>query len=212
MKYSRARMALAIAGALALTSTLVACGSDEDTKADSNAKVTLNVVGLLPGAKPEAQTALAAEVADFQKENPNITISTKDYEWKATTFAADLAGGTLPTVFEIPFTDAKTLIANGQISDMQANVDTLSYAKNFNPNVVQYGQGPDGHIYAIPAKSVYAVGLHYNRDLFTKAGLDPAKPPTTWDEVRTAAKAIAEKTQQAGFAQMAKDGDRKSVV
>jgi ABC-type glycerol-3-phosphate transport system substrate-binding protein len=199
-------MAFAIAGALALSSTLVACGDDDSKSADSNAKVTLNVVGLLPGAKPEAQTALAAEVADFQKENPNITVTTKDYEWKATTFAADLAGGTLPTVFEIPFTDAKTLIANGQISDMQSNLDTLSYAKNFNPNVLQYGQGPDGHVYAIPAKSVYAVGLHYNRDLFTKAGLDPAKPPTTWDEVRTAAKAIAEKTQQAGFAQMAKDG------
>ncbi|WP_327008662.1 extracellular solute-binding protein [Dactylosporangium sp. NBC_01737] len=206
MKYSRTTMAFAIAGALALSSTLVACGDDDSKSADSNAKVTLNVVGLLPGAKPEAQTALAAEVADFQKENPNITIQTKDYEWKATTFAADLAGGTLPTVFEIPFTDAKTLIANGQIADMQASVDTLSYAKNFNPNVLQYGQGPDGHVYAIPAKSVYAVGLHYNRDLFTKAGLDPAKPPTTWDEVRTAAKAIAEKTQQAGFAQMAKDG------
>ncbi|MEV4514939.1 extracellular solute-binding protein [Dactylosporangium sp. NPDC049525] len=206
MKYSRTTMAFAIAGALALSSTLVACGDDDSKGADSNAKVTLNVVGLLPGAKPEAQTALAAEVADFQKENPNITIQTKDYEWKATTFAADLAGGTLPTVFEIPFTDAKTLIANGQIADMQASVDTLSYAKNFNPNVLQYGQGPDGHVYAIPAKSVYAVGLHYNRDLFTKAGLDPAKPPTTWDEVRTAAKAIAEKTQQAGFAQMAKDG------
>ncbi|MDG6101995.1 extracellular solute-binding protein [Dactylosporangium aurantiacum] len=206
MKYSRTRMAVAIAGALALTSTLVACGSDEDPKADANAKVTLNVVGLLPGSKPEAQQALAAEVTDFQKENPNITVVTKDYEWKATTFAADLAGGTLPTVFEIPFTDAKTLIGNGQIADMQSSLSTLSYASNFNKNVLQYGQGPDGHVYAIPAKSVYAVGLHYNRDLFTKAGLDPSKPPTTWDEVRAAAKAIAEKTGQAGFAQMAKDG------
>ena len=173
--------------------------------ADANATVTLNVVGLLPGAKPEAQTALAEEVADFQKENPNITVKTNDYEWKATTFAADLAGGTLPTVFEIPFTDAKTLIANGQIADMQSSLGSLSYAGNFNKNLLQYGQGPDGHVYAIPAKSIYAVGLHYNRDLFTQAGLDPSKPPTTWDEVRTAAKAIASKTGVAGFAQMAKD-------
>ncbi len=207
MKYSRTTMAFAIAGALALSSTLVACGSSDDDKpADANAKVTLKVVGLLPGAKPEAQQALAQEVTEFQKENPNITIQTQDYEWKATTFAADLAGGTLPTVFEIPFTDAKTLIANGQIADMQGPLDTLSYAKTFNKNVLQYGQGPDGHTYAIPAKSIYAVGLHYNRDLFTAAGLDPNKPPTTWDEVRTAAKAIATKTGQAGFAQMSKDG------
>jgi ABC-type glycerol-3-phosphate transport system substrate-binding protein len=200
-------MALAVAGALALTSTLVACGDDKkEGAADTNAAVTLNVVGLLPGAKPEAQQALAAEVADFQKENPNITVKTKDYEWKATTFAADLAGGTLPTVFEIPFTDAKTLIANGQIADMQSSLSSLSYAANFNKNLLQYGQGQDGHTYAIPAKSIYAVGLHYNRDLFTSAGLDPNKPPTTWDEVRAAAKAIAAKNPGvAGFAQMSKD-------
>ncbi|WP_433610166.1 ABC transporter substrate-binding protein [Dactylosporangium sp. CA-139114] len=213
MKYSRTTVALAIAGALALSSTLVACSSSDNasgdqgsTTLDPNTKVTLNVVGLLPGAKPEAQQALAQEVTDFQKEFPNITVKTHDYEWKATTFAADLAGGTLPTVFEIPFTDAKTLIANQQISDMQAYLNSLSYASNFNKNLLQYGQGSDGHVYAIPAKSIYAVGLHYNRDLFTKAGLDPNKPPTTWDEVRADAKAIAEKTGNAGFAQMAKDG------
>jgi multiple sugar transport system substrate-binding protein len=213
MNYSRTTMAIAIAGALALGSTLVACGSSDNKSGDStsttldpNTKVTLDVVGLLPGAKPEAQTALQGEVADFQKANPNITVKTHDYEWKATTFAADLAGGTLPKVFEIPFTDAKTLIANQQISDMQGYLSQLSYAQNFNKNLLQYGQGSDGHTYAIPAKSIYAVGLHYNRDLFTQAGLDPAKPPTTWEEVRTAAKAIADKTGQAGFAQMSKDG------
>ena len=145
MKYSRTAVAFAIAGALALSSTLVACSSSDNDSGDSssttldpNTKVTLNVVGLLPGAKPEAQQALAQEVTDFQKENPNITVKTHDYEWKATTFAADLAGGTLPTVFEIPFTDAKTLIANGQIADMQAYLSQLSYASNFNKNVLQY--------------------------------------------------------------------------
>ena len=213
MKYSRTTVAFAIVGALALSSTLVACSSSDNSSGDSSSttldpktKVELNVVGLLPGAKPEAQTALAQEVTDFQKENPNITVKTHDYEWKATTFAADLAGGTLPTVFEIPFTDAKTLIANQQIADMQSYLSQLSYAANFNKNLLQYGQGPDGHSYAIPAKSIYAVGLHYNRDMFTQAGLDPNKPPTTWDEVRADAKAIAAKTGQAGFAQMAKDG------
>src|SRR5690242_17777404 len=209
MKYSRTTLAFAIVGALAL-GTLTACGSSDNKSGDSNSsttldpntKVTLNVVGLLPGSKPEAQQALADLVTQFQTANPNITVKTHDYEWKATTFAADLAGGTLPTVFEIPFTDAKTLIANAQISDMQTYLSSLSYAGNFNKNLLQYGQGPDGHVYAIPAKSIYAVGLHYNRALFTQAGLDPNKPPTTWDEVRADAKAIAEKTGNAGFAQM----------
>ena len=91
----------------------------------------------------------------------------------------------------------------GQIADLQSYLGQRSYAEDFNPNLLAYGQGQDGHVYAIPAKSIYAVGLHYNRDLFTQAGLDPDKPPTSWDEVRTAAKAIAQATGQAGFAQMA---------
>jgi ABC-type glycerol-3-phosphate transport system substrate-binding protein len=209
MKYSRTTRALAFVGALALGGTLVACSSSNKTGSspslDPNAKVTLNVVGLLPGSKPDAEQALAQEVSDFQKANPNITVKTHDYEWKATTFAADLAGGTLPTVFEIPFTDAKTLIANQQIADMQSYLNTLPYANAFNKNVLQYGQGSNGDVYAIPAKNVYAIGLHYNRDLFTQAGLDPNKPPMTWDDVRADAKAIATKTGQAGFAQMSQD-------
>jgi ABC-type glycerol-3-phosphate transport system substrate-binding protein len=35
------------------------------------------------------------------------------------------------------------------------------------------------------------MGLIYNRALFEKAGLDPDRPPATWDELRTAAQKIA---------------------
>jgi multiple sugar transport system substrate-binding protein len=80
----------------------------------------------------------------------------------------------------------------------------LSYAAGFNPNVLANGQDDAGNIYAVPI-SAYANSLQYNRALFTAAGLDPDKPPTTWEEVRADAKAIAEKTGKAGFTQMAKD-------
>jgi len=217
MKSPRTTLAATLVGALALSGTLAACSSGSDDSPSAGATtsaptvgtdepVTLNVVGLLPGSTPEAQAALKTEVTQFQDENPNITVTTHEYEWKATTFASDLAGGILPTVFEIPFTDGKTLIANQQIADMQPYLDTLPYASEFNENVLQYGKGADGDVYAIPAKSIYGVGLHYNRDLFTQAGLDPDKPPTTWDEVRADAKAIADKTGKAGFAQMTQSG------
>ena len=41
--------------------------------------------------------------------------------------------------------------------------------------------------------------LFYNADLFTEAGLDPDDPPTTWDEVATAATAIADNTEAGGL-------------
>ncbi len=64
------------------------------------------------------------------------------------------------------------------------------------------GQDADGKIFAVPT-AAYGMSLTYNRTLFTQAGLDPDAPPTTWDEVRAAAKTIAEKTGVAGYASMA---------
>lgn len=43
-----------------------------------------------------------------------------------------------------------------------------------------YGQ--NGEYYGVPW-DWGAVGFFYNKALFTKAGLDPAKPPTTWKEL-----------------------------
>ncbi|OGB91886.1 MAG: hypothetical protein A2Z31_05970 [candidate division NC10 bacterium RBG_16_65_8] len=40
----------------------------------------------------------------------------------------------------------------------------------------------DGKIWAMPFQRSTPI-LYYNKDLFKKAGLDPNKPPTTWDEL-----------------------------
>jgi ABC-type glycerol-3-phosphate transport system substrate-binding protein len=45
-------------------------------------------------------------------------------------------------------------------------------------------------VYGLPSQN-YSMGLVYNRQLFTKAGLDPDKPPKTWAEVRDAAKKLS---------------------
>ena len=165
--------------------------------------VTLRVVSLLPGSEQAAFDAFDERVAEFEALYPHITVESEEYEWRATTFAAALAGGTLPDVFEIPLTDAKGLADNGQIADIDDQVQALSYAEDFNEALLEAGRGADGRIYAVPAKSIYGVALHYNRALFEQAGLDPDDPPTTWDEVRAAAKAIKDETGTAGYAQMA---------
>lgn len=48
-----------------------------------------------------------------------------------------------------------------------------------------------GHVYAIPAK-VFNSRLIYNRDLFRAVGLDPDRPPRSYEEVKHAAKMITE--------------------
>ena len=203
---ARKTTAMTLSGVLAL-GLLTACSTGDEDPAPAGGgedeKTTLSVVSLIPGSEQEAFDAFDERVAQFEDLYPNIDVEPQEYEWRATTFAAQLAGGTLPDVYEIPLTDAKTLIENGQLADIDAQFSGLDFADDFNETLLEAGMGEDGKVYAIPAKSIYGVALHFNRELFEQAGLDPDDPPTTWDEVRAAAKAIKDATGVAGYATMA---------
>ncbi|MFJ3488396.1 extracellular solute-binding protein [Leifsonia aquatica] len=188
-----AAVALAGAGVLAGCSS---AGSDAN-----DGKVHITVASLIPGSDKAAFKAFDDRVKEFEKANPDIVVKSEEYQWTGPTFATQLAGGTLPDVFNVPFTDSQSLIQAGQLADITAEVNKLPYASKFNENVLAVAKDGD-KIYGIPY-GPYAMGLSYNRDIFTKAGLDPDKPPTTWDEVRADAKTISEKVPGvAGYMQM----------
>lgn len=62
----------------------------------------------------------------------------------------------------------------------------------------------NGVQYALPMEAT-SLALFYNRDLFRKAGLDPNRPPETWEELRSVARRLTTdedgdgKTEQYGF-------------
>lgn len=188
-----------VAAALAAATALTACGSDDAGDGRTVVKIAID-----PGLEQAAVDAYNERVAQFEKANPDIDLQPQEYNWEATTFTAQLAGGTLPDVFTVPFTDGRGLIERKQVADIADLVAKLPYAKAFNPNVADAGKAADGRMQAVPI-AAYGQALHYNRTLFTQAGLDPDDPPSTWDEVRSAAKQIARRTGQAGYAQMTKD-------
>jgi multiple sugar transport system substrate-binding protein len=193
----RIATAVAVAGLVALCATAAALGS-------RSSSVTISVASLIPGSTQAAIDQFNARVAEFEKVNPTINVKPVDYQWTAPTFAAKLAAGTLPTVFEVPFTDARTLGDNGQLADLTSYVKKLPYFSKYNPAVLAEGTDAKGQIIALP-KGAYAQALHYNRALFSQAGLNPNKPPTTWTQLRADAKQIAQRTGKTGYAEMAKD-------
>ncbi|MFD4960385.1 ABC transporter substrate-binding protein [Microbacterium sp. NPDC058389] len=198
---SPARVLLAGVATLATVGALVGCsaaGGDDS----SSGKVELRVATFPPGADAAAYEAFATQEKQFEKLNPDIDIIGVEYEWEGPTFAVQLAGGSLPDVFTVPFTDAKTLLENKQLMDVTDEMNDLGYTDSFNPIILDAVTGDDGHIYGFP-RQAYANALTYNRELFEAAGLDPDAPPTTWDEVREDAKKIADATGKAGYSQMA---------
>jgi ABC-type glycerol-3-phosphate transport system substrate-binding protein len=104
----------------------------------------------------------------------------------------------------VPFTDARTLGDNGQLADLTSLVKALPYFSKYNPAVIAEGTDAKGQVVAVPT-AAYAQALHYNRKLFTQAGLDPNKPPTTWAQLEADAKQISQKTGMAGYAEMGAD-------
>jgi multiple sugar transport system substrate-binding protein len=205
MKSTRIGIAAIVAATLV---TMAACGSsgasNKGGAADASKPVTISVASLIPGSTAEATQQFNAQVAEFEKAYPTITVKSVQYQWTGPTFAAKLAAGTLPTVFTVPFTDGRTLGENGQLADLTAPAKALPYFSKFNPAVIAEGTDSKGKVIALPT-AAYAQALHYNRKLFSAAGLDPDQPPTTWDQVIADAKQITDKTGKAGYAEMGKD-------
>jgi multiple sugar transport system substrate-binding protein len=194
---SRSKALIAGIAALGVVASLAAC-----TPAGSaSGKTEIRVATFPAGADAAAYEAFAVQEAQFEEANPDIDVIGVEYEWEGPTFAVQLAGGSLPDVFTVPFTDAKTLLQNGQLMDVTAEAEEHGYADKLNPILLEAVQDDAGNIYGFP-RQAYAMGLHYNRELFVAAGLDPDSPPTTWDEVREAAKAISDATGKAGYMQM----------
>jgi multiple sugar transport system substrate-binding protein len=194
---------MAAIAAVTVTSLLAVCGSSISNAA-TNKSITISVASLIPGSTPAAIQQFNNQVKAFEKANPSIHIKPVEYQWTGPTFTAKLAAGTLPTVFEVPFTDARTLGDNGQLADLTAEVKKLPYFAKYNPAVLAEGTTSKNKIIALP-KGAYAQALHYNRKLFSDAGLNPNKPPTTWAQLQADAKQIAQKTGKAGYVEMGKD-------
>jgi multiple sugar transport system substrate-binding protein len=184
--------------ALVAVALLAACS--QGGKESAGGKTVVHV-SIDPGLEQGAVDAFNARVAQFEAANPAVDIVPQEYKWDATTFTAQLAGGTLPDVFTVPFTDGRGLIERKQIADISGLVAQLPYARKFNDKIARAGSSDDGRMWAVPI-AAHGQALHYNRTLFTQAGLDPDRPPATWDEIRADARQIAQRTGQAGYAMM----------
>ncbi|MFI5936369.1 ABC transporter substrate-binding protein [Actinoplanes sp. NPDC051494] len=190
MSSTRLRSALGLLLVAGVALSAAACGGDDDSTASKGGKVTLVINGLPPGTEQATHDRFLANVAEFEKAHPDIDIDAREGKMDPQTFPAKLAGGQLEDVFYVYFTDPASLIAKRQVSDISKYLKDFPIASQLKPEVLRVFQDDKGATYGLPYKN-YSMGLLYNRELFTKAGLDPDNPPKTWADVRVAAQKIA---------------------
>ncbi|MEK7476247.1 MAG: extracellular solute-binding protein [Candidatus Coatesbacteria bacterium] len=100
-----------------------------------------------------------------------------------------IAAGISPDVLYVNFRKSDSYIRQGFIQPLDEFIgsvpqDELADAILPSMKRVVYRAGPDGkpHWWAYPWGH-YVIAMFYRKDLFHDAGLDPEKPPRTWDEL-----------------------------
>ncbi|MBP1884704.1 ABC transporter substrate-binding protein [Sinorhizobium mexicanum] len=103
-------------------------------------------------------------------------------------YATAIAGGQAPDALSLDLIYTPAFAAAGQLEDLTDWAKALPYFNSLSPSHVKLGTYQD-RIYGLPL-SVETSIFAWNKDLYKKAGLDPEKAPTTWEEIEANAEKI----------------------
>ena len=133
-------------------------------------------------------------VADFNAKNPGVKVEalyTGSYGETVTKGLAAVKAGNPPVLLMSYEVGTQTMKDSGAIIPVKnLNRGEVNFSDVVEPIMKYYSY--DGEMYSFPFNSSTAM-VYYNKDLFRKAGLDPDKPPKTFDELYNAAKTIMDK-------------------
>lgn len=197
----RTRTRVATTLAVALTVVMTACGGGGGKSNTSGGQtggkknpVTIEVWDYYGDATP-----IKPAIAGFQKAYPWITVKYQALDWDTAheKFTVVVSSGTPPDAATLDMTWIPTFASNGLLANLS---DVSGGRLNGKPINQQYTKGAlqamtfqGHHVTMLFDFDVYA--MYYRKDLFEKKGI---KVPTTWDELRTAAKQLAEDTNGDG--------------
>jgi putative chitobiose transport system substrate-binding protein len=148
--------------------------------------------------KPQFDKYMTDLIAGFTKENPNTEVEWVDIPWgeMETKILSSVAAKTTPDVVNLNPQFASKLAEKKALVDMGKAISDADKASYF-PNIWKANQ-LDNVTFGLPWYVATDITI-YNRSLFEKAGLDPAKPPKTFEELTKVSEQIKAKTGKYTF-------------
>lgn len=146
---------------------------------------------------PRFNDYLNGVISEFEAANPNVTVNWVDVPWgdMETKILTAAASDTLPDVANLNLPFSQKLAQNNLLVDMsQQAADVQGRFFEGTWNASSYGDT----IFALPWY-ITSNMVYYNKALFEEAGLDPADPPESFDELYEYAQAIKENTGAYGY-------------
>lgn len=202
----RGRFRYAVPAAVAATSlVLAACGGGDgsssdgsgapkaDVLKDAKGVTTVSFWHAMDGKNAQVLTQLVNEfnAANKGKIEVKPTYAGK-YDDAITKYKAAIQSKSTPDVIQIYDIGTQFMIDAKQAVPMQEFIDRDKMnVSDLQPNITGY-YSVDKKLYSMPFNTSMPL-LYINKTLFKKAGLDPEKPPTNLDEIRTAAEKLSKK-------------------
>jgi multiple sugar transport system substrate-binding protein len=175
---------------------LGACSSS----GSSSGTTTATVNTLPPSSNPAAVRLFNKTIQAFEQTHSGEHIVGKNDPYDPTTYFARLSAGQAEDATESYFTEPPLFIQKHAAADITELAKSWKYFDSYNDGVSSIIKDPaTNKIYGLPVTG-YTLTLWYNRKLFSAAGLNPDKPPTTWEEFRGYAKQLTS-SQVAGYAE-----------
>lgn len=118
------------------------------------------------------------------------------YKDLLTSVVAAYRAGQAPHIAQVFEVGTQTMLSSGPVIkpvwQLAQETGVAIDANAYIPAVRGYYSTPDGKLASMPFNSSTAIAW-YNLDVLEKAGLDPQKLPTTWQEVETAMRVVRQK-------------------
>ena len=147
----------------------------------------------MTGANNEVVETLSKEFNESQSEYRVVPVFKGTYPETLNAGIAAFRANQAPHIIQV--FDVGTGVMMGAEGAVKPVADIISMGgkafdpKEYLPGIVAYYSKPDGTMLSFPYNSSSPI-LYYNKDIFTKAGLDAESPPKTWPEVFDAARKI----------------------
>lgn len=198
-------LTLMMALVMVLSIGLTGCqkASDETNEADKQPEATKEPVKPVEISfwtmqlSPTFDDYLNGVISDFENKNQGITVKWVDVPWgdmEKKILAAAASNG-MPDVANLNPHFAQQLAQLGALADMEKLASDVK--EDYFKGAWEASQF-NGKTFGLPWYLTTGITF-YNKALFEKAGLDPEKPPVTFEDLYTYSKQIKEKTGKYGF-------------
>ncbi|MEV6944900.1 sugar ABC transporter substrate-binding protein [Streptomyces sp. NPDC051172] len=194
MPTSRRTVAALAVSALLLPLSACGSGSDGGGPGGASGKIGGDITFQTWNLRANFKDYFDGVIADFEKKHPGTHVKWVDQpaEGYADKISADAAGGTLPDVVNVSPDLVAPLARAGLALDL--GKAAAKYKKEYLAGAWASHRIPGmTGTYAFPWY-LNTGPLFYNKSLFEKAGLDPDRPPKTYDDLFADALELARKS------------------